>query len=93
LDADDDDNNGHFSLRHIFIFGRSSTISRTRRLMHLAIAKLWGNAVAEWLRHYATSGKVAGSRPDVVNFSIYLNLPAVLGPGFHSASNRNEYQK
>jgi hypothetical protein len=26
-------------------------------------------------------------------FSIYLILPAVLGPGAHSASNRNEYQK
>jgi hypothetical protein len=26
-------------------------------------------------------------------FSIYLILPASLGPGIHSASNRNEYQK
>jgi hypothetical protein len=26
-------------------------------------------------------------------FSIYLILPAALGPGFNSASNRNEYQK
>jgi hypothetical protein len=26
-------------------------------------------------------------------FSIYLILPAVLGPGVNSASNRNEYQK
>jgi hypothetical protein len=25
--------------------------------------------------------------------SIYLILPAALGPGVHSASNRNEYQK
>jgi hypothetical protein len=47
------------------------------------------------LRHYATSQKVAGSRPDEVNefFSIYLILPAALGPGVYSASNRNEYQK
>jgi hypothetical protein len=42
--------------------------------------------------------KVAGSRPDEVDFfflssSIYLILPATLGPGVHSASNRNEYQK
>jgi hypothetical protein len=28
-----------------------------------------------------------------MNFSIYLILPAALGPGVHSASNRNEYQK
>jgi hypothetical protein len=26
-----------------------------------------GQAVAEWLRHYATSRKVAGSIPDEVN--------------------------
>jgi hypothetical protein len=26
-------------------------------------------------------------------FSIYLNLPAALGLGVYSASNRNEYQK
>jgi hypothetical protein len=25
--------------------------------------------------------------------SIYLTLPAALGPGVYSASNRNEYQK
>jgi hypothetical protein len=34
-----------------------------------------------------------GSRPDEVNSSIYIILPAALGPGVHSASNRNEYQK
>jgi hypothetical protein len=48
-----------------------------------------------WLRHYATSRKVAGSRPDEVNafFSIYIILLAALDPGIYSASNRNEYQK
>jgi hypothetical protein len=45
------------------------------------------------LRHYATSWKVAGSRPDeVISFSIYLILPVALGPGIHLASNRNKYQ-
>jgi hypothetical protein len=45
--------------------------------------------------HYATSRKVAASRPDEVNgfFSIHLILPSALGLGFDSASNRNEYQK
>jgi hypothetical protein len=38
--------------------------------------------------------KVTRSRPDQVNtFSIYLILPAALGPEIHSASNRNEYQQ
>jgi hypothetical protein len=42
-----------------------------------------------------TSRKVAGSRPDEVNerFSIYLILPAALGPGVYSTFNRSEYQK
>jgi hypothetical protein len=37
-----------------------------------------------------------GLRPDKVNaffFSMYLILPAALGPGVYSASNINEYQK
>jgi hypothetical protein len=43
----------------------------------------------------STSQNVAGSSPNEVNkfFSTYLILPAALGPGIHSASNRNEYQK
>jgi hypothetical protein len=46
----------------------------------------------------ATGRKVAGSRLDEVNeffffFSIYLILPAALGPRIHSGSNRNECQK
>jgi hypothetical protein len=36
-----------------------------------------------------------GSRPDEVNtfVSFYLILPATGGPGDHSTSSRNEYQK
>jgi hypothetical protein len=47
------------------------------------------------LRHYVTSRKVAGSRPDKVNefFSISLIVPAALGLGVYLAFNRNEYQK
>jgi hypothetical protein len=39
--------------------------------------------------------KVSGSSLDDVTecFWIYLILPAALGPGLYSASNRNEYQK
>jgi hypothetical protein len=50
----------------------------------------WGHAVAWWLRHFATSRKVAGSRSDEVNdfFSTHLIIPAALGPGVYSASNR-----
>jgi hypothetical protein len=36
-----------------------------------------------------------GSRSDEMNyfFSIYLILPAALGPGVYSASSKNQYQK
>jgi hypothetical protein len=52
-------------------------------------------AVALWLRRWAASRQVAGSRPDEVNafLSIDVIIPAALGPGVHSASNRNEYQR
>jgi hypothetical protein len=51
--------------------------------------------VTYWLRHYARSWKVTGLRTNEVNevFLIYLTLPAALGAGVYSASNRNEYQK
>jgi hypothetical protein len=42
---------------------------------------------------YATNRKVASSIPYAVIFSSYLILPAALGSGVYSASNRNEYQK
>jgi hypothetical protein len=44
---------------------------------------------------YATSRKVADSSPDEVIgfFSVDLILPAALGSGVYSASNRNEYQE
>jgi hypothetical protein len=51
-----------------------------------------GRAVVKAL---ATSRKVEGSKTDEVN-DIFFNLPilpAALGPGVYSASNRNEYQK
>jgi hypothetical protein len=33
-----------------------------------------------WLRHYATSRKVAGSNPDDVDFSLNIILPAAILP-------------
>jgi hypothetical protein len=45
--------------------------------------------------HYAASRKISSSSPNEEDefFSISLILPAALGPGIYSASNRNEYQK
>jgi hypothetical protein len=49
-----------------------------------------GTRYRSWLRHYATSRKVAGSSPDEVDF---FNLPTLSSPVVDSASNRNEYQE
>jgi hypothetical protein len=45
-----------------------------RNLQQLSGLGGGGDAVAQWLRYYAISRKVAGSGPDEVNFSIYLIL-------------------
>jgi hypothetical protein len=40
-----------------------------------------GHAVAQWLRHYATNRKVAGSIPDgVIGFFIDIIHPTALWP-------------
>jgi hypothetical protein len=51
-----------------------------------------------WLRHYATSWKVAGSSPaEVIDFffffTIYIFLPTALLSGIYLVCNRNEYQE
>jgi hypothetical protein len=54
----------------------------------------WGYAVAQWLRHYAISRKVA-VRDSTRRINVFLNyviLPAALGPGIYLACKRNEYQ-
>jgi hypothetical protein len=51
------------------------------------------HAVAHWLRHYAASRKVVGSRPDEGNEFFFQIIPASLGPGIYSTSDRNEYHK
>jgi hypothetical protein len=42
---------------------------------------------------YAASRKVAGLRPDEVDFLIYVILPAAIWPWVDSAFNRNVYQE
>jgi len=52
------------------------------------------HAWRSWLRHYASSRKVAVSTPDgVIGIFIYIILPVALDPGVDSVSNRDEYQE
>ena len=54
--------------------------------MHVYV---WGTRWRSWLRHYATSLKVAGSIPDGVIGIFHWYNP----PGVDSVSNKNEYQE
>ena len=52
-----------------------------------------GTVVAQWLRCCATNRKVAGSIPADVS-GYFIDVKSFrYGPGFDSASNRNEYQE
>jgi len=55
-------------------------------------ARCWWRS---WLRHCATSRKVAGSIPDGVIGIFHCHNPSRphYGPGVDSASNRNKYQE
>jgi len=54
-----------------------------------------GTAVAQWLSCRVTNRKVAGSIPAGVSgfFVDIKSFRSHYGPGFDSASNRNEYQE
>jgi hypothetical protein len=53
-----------------------------------------GTRYRSWLRHYATSRKVAGSIPDeVIRFFKWQSFQLHYGPGVYSASKRNECQE
>ena len=56
---------------------------------------MWGTAVAQWLRCFATNWKVDGSIPAVVSgfFIDIKSFRSHCDPGVDSVSNRNEYHE
>jgi hypothetical protein len=60
--------------------------------MASSVGQARGSVVVKELR-YKPEGCGFETRWGELVSSIYLILPAALGPGVHSASNRNEYQK
>jgi hypothetical protein len=61
----------------------------TRRLKHVGAR---GSSVGSGTTLQAGKSRVPSPMRSL-DFSIYLNLPAALGLGVHSACNRNEYQQ
>ena len=67
---------------------------KTQLICHL----VWGGGgtrLCSWLRHCATSRKVAGSIPDLWhwNFLLTYSFRPQYGSGVDSTANRNEHQK
>jgi len=62
--------------------------------LHITV-QYWGTWWRSWLRHCATSWKVAGSITDGVNGIFHWHNPSghTMAPGVDSASNRNENQE
>ena len=91
-------------VRWTYVFVKEVTLqtfSRWRTLVYLywfskALWVLWGGTRwRSWLRHRATSRKVAGSIPDDVNGIFHWHNPSgrTVALGVDWASNRNEYQE
>jgi len=71
------------------------SLSLNLRAISLCTLKTMGTAVAQWLRCFTTNRKVAGSIPAGVD-GFFVNIwsfQSHYGPGFETASNRNEYQE
>jgi hypothetical protein len=66
-------------------------IDKDIEITYLRIFKLARGSVVVKALCYKPEGR--GFNSDEAIFQIYLILPAALGPGVYSASNRNEYQK
>jgi hypothetical protein len=79
-------------LSETFLILRSTERNMTIHL-HKSSFKV-GIRWRSWLRHCATSQKVAASIPDgVIGFFRWRNPSGCTMVGFDSASNRNEYQE
>ena len=69
-------------------------LERSVRRIYVMLTKKWGPQWLSWLRHCATSLKVAGSIPDyVIGIFHWQSFRSHYGPGVDSAINRDEYQE
>jgi hypothetical protein len=74
------------------LLNRNSFEHKVYTLIYISLKLFFGSVVVEAL-YCKPEGRGFETRRGEFIFSIYLILPAALGPGVHSVSNRNEYQK
>jgi hypothetical protein len=80
----------HFSVNVRTIRMRLLLFYNSIPLLNSLLQLSGGTRLRSWLRHYATSRKVAVRVPKRWNF---LSFQPHYGPGIDSASNRNKYQE
>jgi len=76
------------------IFSDQTSVQPVQTTFLSISRRIWGTAVAQWLRCCATNRKVACFIPDGVS-GFFINIKSFrshYGPGVDSASNRNEYR-
>jgi len=85
-----------FAYTNICYFGSMEyKVDTVILIIFVHLTRIWGTAVAQWLRCCATKRKVTGSIPSGVS-GFFIEIKSFwshYGPGVDSASNRNEYQE
>jgi hypothetical protein len=83
------------TLGNLYKLHNSSLCNALNFQITLALVGPGGTRYRSWLRHYATTRKVAGSIPNEVIglFQFTETFQPHYGTGVDSASNRNEYQE
>ena len=87
----------HYHIKSLALTWHLEIQMITNSLMGQFSHELWlsrGTWWRSWLRHCATSRKVAGSIPDgVIEIFHWQSFQPHYSPGVDSTSNRNEYQE
>jgi hypothetical protein len=78
---------------HVTPDSRCNSVLETFQILRVSLDNVQRGSVVVKALCYKPESRGFETQWGEYIFSIYLILPAALGPGVHSASNRNEYQK